>query len=109
MSTKIKSWSGMTVAAVTRQAAMFGAEALKRDWILNCDCGAHMRLDAGATVTKINGRPAVACACGRVMGPELLKGHTVENVRCGAKCIASKGHVCDCSCGGKNHGRGAAA
>jgi len=26
--------------------------------------------------------------------------------KCGAKCLASKGFVCDCSCGGKNHGAG---
>jgi hypothetical protein len=25
---------------------------------------------------------------------------------CGAKCLASKGPTCECSCGGKNHGGG---
>ena len=27
-------------------------------------------------------------------------------VKCGAKCTDAKGHVCECSCGGKNHGTG---
>lgn len=25
---------------------------------------------------------------------------------CGPKCVAAKGHLCECSCGGKNHGKG---
>ena len=30
----------------------------------------------------------------------------VTEHKCGAKCVNSKGHVCECSCGGKNHGSG---
>jgi len=28
---------------------------------------------------------------------------------CGPKCLGAKGFLCECSCGGKNHGRGAVA
>ena len=32
-----------------------------------------------------------------------IKGKRTEH-ECGAKCMASKGPTCECSCGGKNHG-----
>ena len=32
---------------------------------------------------------------------------TKTSEACGPRCRASKGHVCDCSCGGENHGRDA--
>ena len=28
---------------------------------------------------------------------------------CGARCMGAKGFLCECSCGGKNHGKGYAA
>lgn len=30
---------------------------------------------------------------------------TVTEHKCGAKCLSSKGPVCECSCGGANHGK----
>lgn len=45
------------------------------------------------------------CECGHEMGYEIVKGRKTETP-CGAKCLSSKGHVCECSCGGKNHGAG---
>lgn len=83
---------------------------LNRTWVLRCSrCKAHRRLDAGtlAGVSNIGGfvGPAVMC-CGSEMGAKILKGTTTDH-RCGAKCTGSKGHVCECSCGGKNHGKDA--
>ena len=83
---------------------------VRRDWILRCTkCKSHVRLDVGtvAPVANIGGfvGPIVTC-CGQEMTAKVLKG-TVNEHKCGAKCRNSKGHVCDCSCGGKNHGRNA--
>lgn len=40
---------------------------------------------------------------------EQVIGETVPSVACGARCTNAVGPVCDCSCGGANHGRGHAA
>ena len=45
------------------------------------------------------------CACGQNVYGEQFKATVTAHV-CGSKCTHSKGFVCDCSCGGKNHGRG---
>lgn len=42
--------------------------------------------------------------CGRYFQVTQIRGRVSEHV-CGAKCLASKGPSCECSCGGKNHGR----
>ena len=47
----------------------------------------------------------VACrGCGRNRSAELIRGKVSHKHVCGAKCLASKGPTCECSCGGKNHG-----
>lgn len=84
--------------------------ACRRDWILRCrTCKDHLRLDAGTLVpmANIGGTmgPIVMC-CGVEMNAKLLKGIVTDH-KCGAKCRTSKGHVCECSCGGKHHGRDA--
>ena len=68
-----------------------------RTWITRCpDCKAHRRLERGELVEWWNNRPAVRCDCGRgVMVAKPLKG------------FVAKGHVCECSCGGANHGTAA--
>lgn len=33
-------------------------------------------------------------------------GRIKENHKCDARCLNSKGHSCECACGGKNHGAG---
>lgn len=83
---------------------------LRRTWVLRCrSCKAYRRLDEGtlAPVTTAGGvtSPAIMC-CGYEMTAKPLKGRVTEHV-CNAKCRASTGHVCECSCGGKNHGRDA--
>jgi hypothetical protein len=48
--------------------------------------------------------------CGKPAVPGLrhcrrqLKAHLRPEVKCNAICTGARGHVCDCSCGGKNHG-----
>jgi len=48
--------------------------------------------------------PTVMCDCGRPMTSNVVKGTMNEKVSCSGKCTGSKGHVCECSCGGENHG-----
>jgi len=57
-------------------------------------------------MVNIGGMGPVVMCCGSMMNAKLLKGIATEH-KCGAKCRTSKGHVCECSCGGKNHGRDA--
>ena len=49
-----------------------------------------------------------ACGCGRMTG-RAIEGTHNPAVKCGAKCTHAKGHVCECECGGANHGKGAPA
>lgn len=49
---------------------------------------------------------AEKCACGRELHFRDVKGTIVADKPCNAKCIGSIGHVCECQCGGKNHGAG---
>lgn len=35
---------------------------------------------------------------------ERIKGTLAPDVPCDARCTSAKGHICSCSCGGKNHG-----
>ena len=79
---------------------------LKRTWIARCvNCKAHRRIEAGTVIETWNNRPALECKCeiGRMMQTKPLRGR-VTNHKCNARCLASKGFVCECSCGGKNHG-----
>ena len=36
-----------------------------------------------------------------------VRARTNRAVRCNSKCTGATGHQCECSCGGRNHGRGA--
>jgi hypothetical protein len=56
---------------------------------------------------RYDGDPAGMCdQCGRPMAWGYLQGHTRADVRCNAVCTHARGHSCDCSCGGANHGAG---
>lgn len=48
------------------------------------------------------------CKCGGWVVVKHVAGSVTDHV-CGAKCMASTGPNCDCSCGGRNHGRSFAA
>jgi hypothetical protein len=55
-----------------------------------------------------NGTLRIPCrgGCGVTMFGHRVAGRLSETHRCGSKCLTSKGFVCDCSCGGANHGAG---
>lgn len=93
--------------------------------ILRCsrkDCGKVVRGDisrksnphggkdllfvGGVQVAPWNGTLQAACPCGKgsLIGKRVT-GRTSHKA-CGAKCTGATGFVCDCSCGGKNHGKG---
>lgn len=47
----------------------------------------------------------IACrGCGMNRSAVLVRGKFSAKHVCNAKCLASKGPACECSCGGKNHG-----
>lgn len=46
---------------------------------------------------------------GRPLVGREVEGHHREHVKCDARCTNARGHSCECSCGGKNHGSGLAA
>lgn len=51
------------------------------------------------------GEIVVSCrGCGRSRRARLVAGRYNPKHECNAKCMASKGPSCECSCGGKNHG-----
>jgi len=49
------------------------------------------------------------CACGREIHFRDVRGTFNAAKECNDKCMGSAGHVCECSCGGKNHGAAHAA
>ena len=51
-----------------------------------------------------NGSCLVPCSCGRRMRIYEVRGKFSAKHVCNAKCLASKSGICECSCGGKNHG-----
>lgn len=44
------------------------------------------------------------CDCGAYCDSNRVKGFVTDHV-CDARCTSAKGPNCECSCGGKNHGR----
>jgi hypothetical protein len=56
----------------------------------------------GASANKLT-HHKIAPSCGHAVTLRRIEGVVSEHV-CNAKCLASTGHVCECSCGGKNHG-----
>jgi len=62
------------------------------------------RFELISSHTKRTGDGPMEC-CGRPVYPSDVKGRTTEQP-CDARCTSAKGHNCECSCGGKNHGAG---
>lgn len=52
----------------------------------------------------LEGRDFVEC-CGVIVAQRRIEGHRNETP-CDARCTEAKGHKCECSCGGSNHGAG---
>lgn len=59
----------------------------------------------GTEQVNNDGSISVRCLCGGTAWFYRLIGRVTKQ-KCGARCMSSTGHVCDCSCGGHNHGRG---
>lgn len=62
-------------------------------------------LPTGAVVRNQYGRFLSACTCGKWMVGNRLQGRWNPGVPCNGKCTGAVGHLCECSCGGANHGR----
>ncbi len=67
--------------------------------------GAWIHAIGGGKPTEYGGDPLGLCPqCGRLMNQGELKGRVVPEVPCDSRCTGARGHNCDCSCGGANHG-----
>lgn len=68
--------------------------------------GAWITAIGGGRPTEYGGDPLGLCPkCGHLMTGKPVEGRVVESVPCDARCTGARGHTCDCSCGGKNHGK----
>ena len=54
---------------------------------------------------KVARIPEESCqSCGKEMIKKEIKGYTNTEIACSPKCEGATGHVCECECGGLNHG-----
>jgi hypothetical protein len=61
---------------------------------------------SGPVYTHHMGSIVIDCrACGKPRIASQIRGRFSAKHECGARCMASTGPSCECSCGGKNHGR----
>lgn len=58
----------------------------------------------GVAGCYLNDTCIVCRGCGINRRAEAVRGKFSAAHKCNAKCLASKGPSCECSCGGKNHG-----
>lgn len=60
---------------------------------------------------RVGGDNHILCrgGCGKTRRAKLVKGTFSTVHKCSAKCLASTGFVCDCSCAGANHGANSSA
>lgn len=66
-----------------------------------CGLGHKVALDLAAGE---NNNPAnYTCHCGNIRILKAVVGRVTDH-QCGARCTSSIGPVCDCECGGRNHG-----
>jgi hypothetical protein len=61
-------------------------------------------LTPGPVYTNAGGIVIDCRACGRPRYAKQIVGRYSARHTCGARCMASTGPSCECSCGGKNHG-----
>lgn len=54
---------------------------------------------------KVVGGREYAVCCGRIVSTKRIEGHR-NDTPCDERCTEAKGHRCECSCGGANHGAG---
>jgi hypothetical protein len=61
----------------------------------------------GAVFYSEMGNVCLLCrGCNRPRNARSVRGKFSAKHECNAKCLASTGFQCECSCGGKNHGAG---
>lgn len=46
----------------------------------------------------------ICATCNKMMDFGQLKGYLRPEHKCDARCTSARGHNCECSCGGENHG-----
>jgi len=69
---------------------------------------AQAYIDSNGTILAMsNGGLMIACrGCTKPVRASRVHGVVKAHIKCNAKCQSSKGHSCECSCGGRNHGAG---
>jgi len=75
--------------------------------IRDCKCGigrTSTLITCASELDTLGDRRIECRGCGGKLWARSVLGVVSEHVLCGAKCLASKGPTCDCSCGGENHG-----
>lgn len=61
--------------------------------------------DHHAGIARQNGRTVVPCVCGHRIVVKRVLGKFRADKKCDARCEGATGQQCECSCGGKNHGK----
>lgn len=98
----------------TKMVRCFGkCTACKGAWVRDLQTvgGNHLPvITVGADLVMLSDalcHGVVRCECGGRISQtwNAIKARVTSHV-CSAKCVSSRSHVCDCSCGGKNHGAG---
>lgn len=51
-----------------------------------------------------SGKIVLDCACGKRVSLQPVRGVYSAKHECNARCLASTGPSCECTCGGRNHG-----
>lgn len=60
---------------------------------------------SSALYTHASGSLVIDCrGCGKALYAFEVRGKFSAKHECSAKCLESHGFLCECSCGGKNHG-----
>jgi hypothetical protein len=71
--------------------------------------GPSLAADSPVFIGKWGGIVIKCKGCGEERDAKRVKGVFSAKHVCSAKCLASTGFSCECSCGGKNHGASHAA
>jgi hypothetical protein len=84
-----------------------GFYRLAADGVTRIHAGIHIQRIGGGKPTEYGGdiENGVCKCCGKMMAYDVLKGRLNAAIKCNAKCQASRGPQCDCSCAGANHGK----
>lgn len=97
-------WSSARSAPVMARCTKCKAARRVELWAVTTtgDWGRRVRL-----VMDDNGSRyfVIRCVCGAEMNWKELKASTNEAHQCDQRCTSAVGPSCDCSCGGRNHGR----